>query len=153
MRRCVESLLAGGEDVEIIIVNDGSADRTGEIAEEYQSKYPTIVRAVQKKNGGHGSGVNAGLSLACGKYFKVVDSDDWVEKEAYRRVLDFLKSSCEPDLLVCNYVYNHLDEGRAKSMGYQNVFPKEILFSWNEIGHFFPSQYLIMHALIYNCLL
>lgn len=150
MKRCVESLLAGGEDVEIIIVNDGSTDRTGEIAEEYQSQYPTIVRAVQKENGGHGSGVNTGLSLACGKYFKVVDSDDWVEEEAYRRVLDFLKSPSEPDLLVCNYVYNHLDEGRARSMGYQNVFPKEALFTWNEIGHFSPSQYLIMHALIYK---
>jgi len=150
MRRCVESLLAGGEDVEIIIVNDGSSDRTGEIAEEYQSKYPTVVRAVQKANGGHGSGVNVGLSLASGKYFKVVDSDDWVEQSAYRKVLNFIKSSYEPDLLICNYVYNHLDEGRAKSMGYQNVFPKDTLFTWNEIGHFSPSQYLIMHALIYK---
>ncbi len=150
MRRCVDSLLSGGEDVEIIIVNDGSSDRTGEIAEEYQSRYPTIVRAVQKGNGGHGSGVNTGLSLAGGKYFKVVDSDDWVDQAAYRKVLKFLKSSCEPDLLICNYVYNHLDEGRAKSMGYQNVLPENTLFTWNEIGHFSPSQYLIMHAMIYK---
>ena len=66
MRRCVDSLLSGGEDVEIIIVNDGSSDRTGEIAEEYQSKYPTIVRAVLTGIGGHGSGVNTGLSCAGG---------------------------------------------------------------------------------------
>ena len=76
MRRCVDTLLEGGRDVEIILVNDGSTDRTAEIADEYQLKYPDIVRAVHKENGGHGSGVNKGLELARGIYYKVVDSDD-----------------------------------------------------------------------------
>ena len=64
MRRCLDTLLEGGRDVEIILVNDGSTDRTAEIADEYQLKYPDIVRAVHKENGGHGSGVNKGLELA-----------------------------------------------------------------------------------------
>ena len=82
MRNCIESLLPGGEDVEIIIVNDGSKDGTGAIADEYAAKYPTIVKAVHQENGGHGEAVNAGLRNATGLYYKVVDSDDWVNEEA-----------------------------------------------------------------------
>lgn len=156
MRKCVDSLLAGGEDVEIIIVNDGSTDATGKIAQEYAERFPGIVRAVQKENGGHGSGVNAGLALAQGIYFKVVDSDDWLDGDAYMELLSELRLYCSyggtsiPDMIVCNYVYNHLYEGTVRSMGYRNVFPEGRLFGWEEIGHFRPSQYLVMHALIFR---
>ena len=77
MEHCIESLLPGGEDVEIIVVDDGSTDRTAEIADAYAEKYPTIVKAVHQENGGHGEAVNAGIRNATGLYFKVVDSDDW----------------------------------------------------------------------------
>ena len=81
--------LVGGEDVEIIIVNDGSSDDTSKIAHEYEEKYPTIIKAVDKENGGHGDAVNSGLTHATGKYFKVVDSDDWVD--VYKRqVLEYV---------------------------------------------------------------
>ena len=82
MEKCVDSLLVGGEEVEILIVDDGSTDRTAEIADAYAEKYPTIVRAIHQENGGHGEAVNAGIRNAQGLYFKVVDSDDWVNKEA-----------------------------------------------------------------------
>lgn len=91
MEHCIESLLPGGEDVEIIVVDDGSTDRTAEIADAYAEKYPTIVKAVHQENGGHGEAVNAGIRNATGLYFKVVDSDDWVDGEAYQRVLDTLR--------------------------------------------------------------
>ena len=77
MEKAITSILAGGEDVEIIIVNDGSKDGTQEIAERFEKQYPTIVKAVKKENGGHGDAVNCGLQHATGKYFKVVDSDDF----------------------------------------------------------------------------
>lgn len=160
VHRCVESLLPGGEDVEILLINDGSVDRTAEILDEYERKYPGIVKAVHKENGGHGSGVNKGLELARGLYYKVVDSDDWLEKKAYLNVLNQIKEHVKngekntenqvPDLYVCNYVYNHLDEGIAKSMAYRNVFPEGKMCTWNDIGRFHPSQYLIMHALIFR---
>ena len=62
MRHAIETLLAGGEDVEILVVNDGSKDKTADIAAEYQQKYPTIVRAINKENGGHGDAVMTGLN-------------------------------------------------------------------------------------------
>lgn len=152
MRRCIDSLLVGGEDVEILIINDGSTDKTGAIADEYEALYPNIVRAVHKPNGGHGSGVNKGLELAHGLYYKVVDSDDWLDKEAYLKLLAQLKAfeNAFPDLIICNYVYNHLDEEIEKPMNYKNVFPKEKICDWNTIGHFRPSQYLIMHSLMFQ---
>ena len=80
--------------VEILVVNDGSHDRTAQIAQEYQDKYPTIVKAVEKENGGHGDAVNCGLAHATGKYFKVVDSDDWVETDMMEVMLQ--KASGSP---------------------------------------------------------
>ena len=91
MRKCVDSLLKGGEDVEIIIVNDGSKDDTAAIADEYAEKYPTIVKAIHQENGGHGEAVNAGIRNATGLYFKVVDSDDWVDWNAYQAILAKLR--------------------------------------------------------------
>lgn len=160
LERCVESLLAGEDGVEIILIDDGSTDRTSEIIDDYADRYPGIVRAVHKENGGHGSGVNKGLELANGIYYKVVDSDDWLDADAYRKLLKQIKMHVReeerehgkvlPDLYVCNYVYNHLDEGRKKCMKYGNVFPKDKICGWDEMGRFRPSQYLIMHALIYR---
>ena len=83
MRKCIESLLPGGEDVEILVVNDGSEDETPRIAIEYAEKFPGIVRLINQENGGHGAAVNTGIREAKGLYFKVVDSDDWVKREAY----------------------------------------------------------------------
>ena len=91
MEKAINSILVGGEDVEIIVVNDGSKDGTQEIAERYQEKYPTIVKAVAKPNGGHGDAVNCGLEHATGKYFKVVDSDDWVDEEALYLTVTLLR--------------------------------------------------------------
>ena len=76
MAACIESILPGGERVEIIIIDDGSKDATGAIADSYAEKYPSIVRVIHQENGGHGEGINQGLRHATGKYFKTVDSDD-----------------------------------------------------------------------------
>ena len=92
MRRCIDSLLPGGEDVEILIVDDGSTkDNTAEIADEYEKNYPGIVKAIHQENGGHGEAVNAGLRNATGVYYKVVDSDDWVDVDVYLDIIKTLK--------------------------------------------------------------
>ena len=160
MRRCVDSLLCFGKDAEIILIDDGSTDGTGEIADEYQNRFPDIVKTVHKENGGHGSGVNKGLEMAEGLYFKVVDSDDWLDPEACQKLLFRIRELCGggryefaeniPDLFICNYVYDHLDEGSSRVMDYRNVFPDEKMCTCNSIGRFKPSQYLIMHSLIFR---
>lgn len=167
MERCIDSLVKGGEDVEVLVINDGSSDNTGAIADRYEKMYPGIVKTVHQENGGHGAGVNKGLELAQGKYFKVVDSDDWLDEDAYARLLMKIKEDCNaepsgmirseegisgavPDLFICNYIYDHLEEGTSRRMHYRNVFPTDTVCTWNEINHFYPSQYLIMHALVYR---
>ncbi len=81
------------EKLEVIVVDDGSTDATAQIADAYYEKYPETIRVIHKENGGHGSGINAGLRAATGKYFKVVDADDWVDHEALERLLDYIASS------------------------------------------------------------
>ena len=109
MEKCIESLLVGGEEVEILVVDDGSSDKTAEIADAYAAKYPTIIKAIHQENGGHGEAVNAGIRNATGLYFKVVDSDDWVNKEAYIKILEtlyeLLRGPQTVDLLISNFVY------------------------------------------------
>lgn len=153
--RCIKSLLPGGEDVEIIIVNDGSTDNTGKIADMYADLYPNMVKAVHKKNGGHGSGVNAGIERANGVYFKVVDSDDWVDKRSYLTLLNRIKESVEHgdttiDLFVTNYVYNRSDEGNSHRIHYKNVFDSNRIATWDYIKHFTVSQYFLMHSLTFK---
>ena len=154
MEKAINSILVGGEDVEIIVVNDGSKDGTQEIAERYQEKYPTIVKAVAKSNGGHGDAVNCGLEHATGKYFKVVDSDDWVDEEALLKILDtikgFVKDESEVDMVIANYVYEKVGMTHKKVIRYDNVLPENQIFKWEDIGRFRLDQYILMHSVIYR---
>ena len=155
MRNCIDSLLPGGEEVEILIVDDGSVkDNTAEIADEYERKYPGICRAIHQENGGHGEAVNAGLRNATGIYFKVVDSDDWVNEEAYRKVQDTLRHFVETnetlDMLVTNFVYEKQGAKRKKVMNYRTALPREELIDWNGVKLFRLGQYILMHSVIYR---
>ena len=154
LRNCIESLLPGGEDVEIIVVNDGSKDGTAAIADEYAEKYPTIVKAVHQENGGHGEAVNAGLRNATGLYYKVVDSDDWVNKEAYLQILETLsnlvKSNNMVDMFISNYVYEKEGKKRKKVMQYRTAFPTNQVFTWDDVKFLHVGQYILMHSVIYR---
>lgn len=153
MEHCIETLLPGGEEIEIIIVNDGSKDDTGKIADSYAARYPGIVKAIHQENGGHGEGVNAGLRIAQGLYYKVVDSDDWLDVRGMLKVLAVIKElkmkGTIPDLMVFNYVYEHSNNTQY-IVNYKNVFPQNCIFEWEDIGTFTISQYLTMHSLIYR---
>lgn len=155
MEKCIESLLPGGEDVEIIVVNDGSTkDNTAEIADRYAKEYPTIVKAVHQENGGHGEAVNAGIRNATGLYFKVVDSDDWVNEESLQRILAVLRNmeaeEQEVDMLIANYVYEKEGAKHKTVIHYRNVLPQDEIFDWNDVGRFRMGQYILMHSVIYR---
>ena len=116
------------------------------IRDRYERKYPGICRAIHQENGGHGEAVNAGLRNATGIYFKVVDSDDWVNEEAYRKVLDTLRRFVETnetlDMLVTNFVYEKQGAKRKKVMNYRTALPREELIDWNGVKLFRLGQYL-----------
>lgn len=154
MAHAVESILIGGEDVEILIINDGSKDGTLRIAKEFEEKYPTIVRVIDKENGGHGDAVNAGLKNATGKYFKVVDSDDWVDEHSLLKILELLRGwnehDMEVDMLISNYVYEKVGAQHKKVIHYRGVLPENEIFSWKDAGHFGIAQYILMHSVIYR---
>lgn len=154
MGKCIDSLLVGGEDVEILIIDDGSTDKTGEIADKYAEMYPTIVKAIHQENGGHGAAVNTGIEYATGLYFKVVDSDDWVKESAYKKILETLKElvggNTVLDMLISNFVYEKEGEKKNKVMKYHHALPKDKIFTWEEVKHFHKGQYILMHSVIYR---
>lgn len=154
MEHCIETLLPAGEDAEIILVDDGSTDDTGAIADRYAARYPGIVRAIHQENGGHGEGVNQGMINATGLYFKVVDSDDWLDGESLQRLMGLLRRSAQMerpiDLILVNYVYEHVEDNTQRVVRYNNVFPLDKVFTWDEVGHFTTTQFITMHASVYR---
>ena len=153
MRQCIDSLLKGGEDVEIIVVNDGSKDETPLIAAEYAADHPN-VRVVNKENGGHGSGVNKGLELAQGLYYKVVDSDDWLDGDALEKLLALLREHRDAgklaDLYITNFVYEKVCDNARYVRSYAHNFPQGRFFGWEEVKRFHKSNVLLMHSLLYR---
>jgi glycosyltransferase involved in cell wall biosynthesis len=158
MDRCVESILVGtgyADDVQIVIVDDGSTkDDTAAKADAWAARHPALVKAVHQDNGGHGVAVMKAVAHADGVYFKNVDSDDWVDADAARALLDQLRRFIELedriDLVITNYVYEHVEDHTHNAVDYRRVLPTGMVFGWGQIGHFMPWQYLLMHALTYR---
>lgn len=154
MKHAIESVLVGGEDIEILIVNDGSKDDTAKIADEFEVAYPGIVRAIHQENGGHGEAVNAGLRNAKGLYYKVLDSDDWLDRDSLLRVMNKLRQMVKEgkmvDMFLANYVYEKPSEHKHKVIRYEGVFPENQIFGWSDIKRFKISQNILMHSVIYR---
>ena len=155
MENCIKSLLPAGEDIEILIVDDGSTkDATPQIADYYAAKYPTQVKAIHQENGGHGQAVNTGIKNATGLYFKVIDSDDWADTDSLLRIIAKLKelerTGSPVDLLLANFIYDKVGKKHKKIMHFHKVFPVDEVFEWKDMRHMKSTQYILMHNIFYR---
>lgn len=122
LKRCLDSVKIESimSDIEVLIINDGSSDSTAEIAMEYENSYPQTYKLINKENGGHGSTINTGIQYATGKYFKVVDGDDWLNTDEVQQYIEILKTHDE-DVIATDFqcvqdeTYNLLESWQATS--------------------------------------
>ena len=156
MKKCIDSILPAGADAEIIIIDDGSKDGTAAIADSYAERYKEHIRVIHQENKGHGGAVNTGIKNARGKYFKVVDSDDWLDHESLMQLMTALKGFVRErrrvDMVITNYVYEHLydDVPTSKAIRYTNCIPQNEVIPWSRTGKFGQSQNLLMHSICYR---
>ena len=151
MRRGIDLLLESiNKPCEVLIVNDGSADDTSRIAHEYESEYD-FVFAIDQKNMNWGGVVNTALARARGTYFKVLDSDDYFDKDSLAVVLgtlfDLRRDETSPDLFITNYVYDHITDHSQKTIQYRKLFPEDRVFTWKDMGKSNIDQQVMIHAL------
>lgn len=154
IERCLNSLLPGGAEMDVIVIDDGSTDETGAIADRYGKDYPDIVRVIHQPNGGHGEGINQGLKHAQGIYFKVVDSDDRLDHDSLLKLLDVLRlysaADNRLDLIVNDYVYDQTDREAVFSVNYRAAMKPGRPLTWEEIRRFPMHKQFMIHSLVYR---
>lgn len=134
LRQTIESFLDESiiEKIEVLVVDDGSQDQTAKIAMEYQTRFPNSIRLISKENGGHGSTINRGIYEASGKYFKVVDGDDWVNTEDFVELVKKLQN-CDSDYIVTNYYEVNDNTGELTPRNYP-MLKREGAWEFEEIA-------------------
>lgn len=144
---CMPTLLKRAtDDVEILLINDGSSDDTLQKLRKYELEHPNIVRVIDKENGGHGSVINVGVKEAKGKYFKVIDGDDWVDPNAFFNLIKDLKNT-NADLVLNPYVTHNIVTGEDKINEQDGIKPrKELLF--DDVAN--RIAYLALHGITYK---
>ncbi|MBR6966817.1 MAG: glycosyltransferase [Clostridia bacterium] len=154
MEKAVDSLLAGGEEMDILIVNDGSTDETGAIADRLAEEHPSVVRVHHQENGGHGSALNYGMAHAKGIYFKVLDSDDRLSKEHLPGLMELLRQHSAPenqaDLVFHDYVYDWTEKENVFRISYFGQVKAGQLRTWDQSRRFHIWNQFVIHSLIYR---
>lgn len=152
LARCIDSLLVPEimNDIEILIINDGSTDASAEIAHAYQDKYPQTVRVIDKENGGYGSAINMAIDQARGKYFKTLDADDWFDSEELVKFIDVLKTT-DADLIITHYSREQERTNESAPIYYDGVdFDKIYDFTEFCIFDHTGKRGFAMHAITYR---
>ena len=152
--RSLESLMIDSPELlrslDVIVVNDGSTDRTSEIAHEFEEEYPGVVRVIDKPNGHYGSCINTGLALAEGLYVKILDADDWFDTPSLRFVVStlrqFILAGENIDMVLTNL--DEVNEDGKVTAAIRYSFPVDTIFGLNEVLK--KCSVLRMHAIIYR---
>lgn len=150
LANCLDSLLSAPSDVEVLIIDDGSKDKTLSIAKDYEKKYPNLFKAIHEENRGHGGAINNALSLAKGEYFKVLDADDWCDKEALHKLLDFLRKGNRPDLILMNYTYWQDGKTITKIIHFNGYLETNKVVPISSVKRFKITDYITLHSAFYK---
>lgn len=151
LRKCLESFVCQSvmDRIEVLVIDDGSTDATGQIAEDYVRKYPDTFCVHHKINGGHGSGINTGSELARGKYFKAIDADDWVLTENLPKYVDFLETSGADVVLT---FFHMVDMKTGKKMERtvscevdEQLSVRQVVDNWSDF-----EQCAVFHGITYR---
>lgn len=148
LHRCLDSLLLPDkqmEQLEVLVVNDGSKDNSSAIAHEYETKHPKTVRVIDKENGNYGSCINRGLKEATGKYIKILDADDWFDTAEFSRYLDELQT-IDADMILTNHQV--VDDAGNLTRKYAYDLEPNKLFAFQEYTE--PGVYFAMHSITYR---
>lgn len=150
MHHCLDSLLVSNEkmeQLEVLVINDGSKDDSSKIAHEYETKYPNTFRVIDKKNGNYGSCINRGLKEATGKYVKVLDADDSFDNANFEIYLQVL-SSIDVDMILTPFAI--VDESDREKSRVMYDLPVNVVLSWGQMTPAFKKRALQMHAVTYK---
>lgn len=149
LHQCLDSLVVSSENMcilEVMVINDGSKDKSSHIAHEYEDKYPQTFRVIDKENGNYGSCINRGLKEATGKYVKVLDADDFFDKEIFDKFLSFLSVS-DVDLIINDY--SVVDEKGIITDNYSFPLPIRRVFSLGDLPEK-TIEWLWHHGITYR---
>lgn len=152
IEECLQSFVIEDimDQLEVLVIDDGSSDHTVALAKKYEEQYPSTFRIITKQNGGHGSTVNRGMKEATGAFFKTVDGDDWVEKEGLRSLVHYLgHCQTKPDIVVTDYHWVDWHDGKVLRTITTDFDGKqyETLYDFRDIA---AKVYLNMHAVTFR---
>lgn len=150
LHRCLDSLIVPHNQMaqlEVLVINDGSKDNSSAIAHEYETKYPSTFRVIDKENGNYGSCINRGLAEAHGKYIKVLDADDWFDTEQFSKYLSALPS-VDADLVLTDFSIVDADIMQA-SLAYHPNLQKDKIYTFEDCTIEEVGVYM-MHAVTYR---
>ena len=147
IEKCINSFLEVNEkyykDFEVIVVNDGSIDNSVQVVENLIIDSNLDLRIISKENGGHGSTINVGITEAKGKYFKVIDGDDWINISSFETLLEKLKT-IDVDMVISNYTEQHVYNNSKKIIGFVEKITPDVIVEG------LPDRRIPMHALTYK---
>lgn len=151
IKRCLDSLdnKEINSKIEVLVVSDGSKDNSIKIAKQYAEKYPDTFKIIEKENGGHGSTINKGLEIATGKYFRVLDSDDWVDSANFVKFVKEIEK-IDSDLIVTDYSKEFIYDGKCEKIIYKNLEVNK-LYNFDDFDlNILNGEYFVMATSTYK---